>query len=94
MSFDGCRESDGTMLEAKGPGFAQHMDGQGGWDFYFTLKGLPDLQWQMQRQSNAARGRNVEWHFAEKSVADYFRRYAEHQGLGNIIVIYDPPKQP
>jgi Restriction endonuclease fold toxin 5 len=30
VGFDGCRESDGTMLEAKGPGYATFLDGQGG----------------------------------------------------------------
>jgi hypothetical protein len=45
-----------------------------------------ELQWR----SAAASGRNVEWHFAEEEVADYFRpRWAKYP---NIVVIYTPPE--
>lgn len=96
VSYDGCRETNGNMLEAKGPGFEQHMDGNGGWKLYFEFSntGLLKLQKQIQDQSEAAGGRMVEWHVAEKPVADYIRGYAEGQRLSNIVVIFDPPRQP
>jgi hypothetical protein len=75
VRFDGCRESDGTMLEAKGSGYADKMDGPQDWKYWFT--GAEDIEDQMQAQSGAAIGRIVEWHFAEQPVADYFRNYAE-----------------
>jgi restriction endonuclease fold toxin 5 of polymorphic toxin system len=90
VSFDGCRESDGTMLEAKGPGYAEHLEGgyQAVWDgFEKKLNRQAELQWR----SAGAAGRKVEWHFAEKEVADYFRPIWANK-YPNIIVIYTPPE--
>jgi hypothetical protein len=92
VRFDGCREADGTMLEAKGPGYATFLGGAGGWQDWFT--GGEDIEAQMQNQSAAAAGRTVEWHFAERPVADFFRAFADKNRLSNIIVIYTPPVQP
>jgi hypothetical protein len=79
VRFDGCIEADGTMLEAKGPGFENKMDGPDDWQDWFT--GDEQLEAQMERQSDAVEGtgRKVEWHFAEEPVADFFRAYAEIQ---------------
>jgi hypothetical protein len=87
VRFDGCREQDGTMLEAKGPGYANMMDGSGQWQTWFTS--YRAIENQMENQSRAAGDRMVEWHFAEPEVAIYFSKYAEH--LENVIVIYTPP---
>ena len=69
VSFDGCRQSDGVMLEAKGPGLAEFIDENGEWKSYFN--GLPDLQDQIAKQSRVARASNrpVEWYVAEEPVA-------------------------
>jgi len=80
------------MLEAKGPGYATFLGGAGGWQDWFT--GAEDIEAQMQKQSAAAAGRTVEWHFAERPVADFFRAFADKNRLSNIIVIYTPPVQP
>ena len=88
VRFDGCREADGTMLEAKGPGYANMMAGPDTWRRWFT--GVEPIQDQMERHSKAAVGRIVEWHFAEPQIAAYFRKYAEREGLMNIRVIYTP----
>jgi hypothetical protein len=90
--FDGCREADGTMLEAKGPGFATFMATPGVWKEWFTK--LDNMKEQMQRQSKAATSRIVEWHFAEKPVADFFRDYARDEFLSNVIAFYTPPEGP
>ena len=87
--FDGCRYwSDGTMLEAKGEGYAWAMT-PNGWRRGY--KGGPKMEAQMADQSAKAwvAGKRVEWHFAEKSVADYFKVYA--QRFGNVDVVDDPP---
>lgn len=92
VSFDGCRDEDGTMLEAKGPGFANKMLSSDLWpEWYRAVKEIKD---QMKRQSDAAAGREVEWHFAEKSVADFFRAFATENKLKNIVVIYTPARRP
>jgi hypothetical protein len=86
--FDGCRESDGTMLEAKGQGYAWALRGSDAWmDNYKGVDGIMD---QAAKQSEAAAGRAIEWHFAEQPVADYFRRAFAKEGLSNITVIYTP----
>lgn len=38
----------------------------------------------------AAAGKAVEWHFAEKPVADFFRNFAREDGLTNIVVKFTP----
>lgn len=90
VRFDGCREADGTMLEAKGPGYVNMMVGPDIWWRWFT--GVEPIEDQMERQSKAAAGRIVEWHFAEPQVAAYFHKYAGEAGLMNIDVIYTPPR--
>jgi hypothetical protein len=92
VRFDGCRQSDGTMLEAKGPGFADKMDGPDTWERWYT--GIGPIEYQMKRQSDAAADRTVEWHFAEPETAQYFRKYAEEQDLMNIKVIHTPANLP
>jgi hypothetical protein len=36
----------------------------------------------------------VEWHFAESSVADYFRAFVKQEGLAKIIVRHTPAASP
>jgi len=93
VRFDGCVEATGTMLEAKGPGFEDKMDGPSDWRDWFT--GDEQIEAQMLNQQNAvaAAGRTVEWHFAEEPVADFFRKFAEERKLTNIVVFYTPPRQ-
>jgi hypothetical protein len=91
--FDGCRESDGTMLEAKGPGYEVRMPKAANWDAWY--RGVEKMEEQMKRQAAAAAqaGRKVEWHFAEAAPADYFRAYAISEGLDNVTVIHTPANQ-
>jgi hypothetical protein len=88
VDFDGCRKEDGTMLEGKGPQYEKHMTDSDEWKYYF--RGDAGIKDQMVRQSQAAAGRMVEWHFAEERVADYYREWAAGKHLANIIVIYTP----
>jgi hypothetical protein len=94
VMFDGCRESDGVLLEAKGPGYEWAMIDPNGtpdanlWKAWYT--GRAKAEKQMRDQSAAAGLRIVEWHCAEKPVADYFRWYAEVNHLTNIHVIWTP----
>jgi hypothetical protein len=52
--------------------------------------GLEKIEEQMKRQSKVAASRLVEWHFAERPVADYFRDFVENEHLLNILVLYTP----
>ena len=89
VMFDGCEESDGTMLEAKAFywKFSLWRDPQ-----VWRDKIVPEIMEQAKRQSEAARaaGRRVEWYFAEEATADYFRQRFESAGFDNITVFYRP----
>jgi len=96
VMFDGCRESDGVLLEAKAWGYEWAMDDLDDDDFMSAdnwrpwYRGRERTENQMQRQSRAAGPRKVEWYFAEEGPADYFRWYARENGLTNIEVNYMP----
>jgi hypothetical protein len=92
VNFDGCRYwGDGDMLEAKGEGFEQHLTEDGKWESYW--KGWQGDVKQMTKQAATAAyfGKNVEWHVAEKPIADLLQAYAESQ-FPNVKVIWDPPR--
>ena len=92
VSFDGCRWwGDKNMLEAKAEGFEQHLTDGGGWKSYWT--GWQDDVKQMARQAAAAEyfDKSVEWHVAEKPVADLLEAYAE-RNFRNVKVVWDPPR--
>ena len=80
------------MLEAKGPGLEQHY-GPDGWEFYFT--GVAGFITQMTAQSEAAEkaGKIVEWHVAEKPVADFLEAYANEMEFTNVKVIHEEALQ-
>ena len=85
--FDGCRESDGTMLEAKSTGFLAMMQKS---PSFWEGKIMAGFYKQADHQVTAAASRLIEWHFAEKEVADYVRaKFAEKDF--RITVIYTPP---
>ena len=91
VAFDDCRESDGTMIEAKGLGYASMLQ-----DPYFDEKVLPD-RWLKQARSQvaAAQSRDVEWFFAEPEAA---RRAGElfddDQTLRGIKIFVIPAEAP
>ncbi|HEX7968829.1 MAG TPA: Tox-REase-5 domain-containing protein, partial [Stellaceae bacterium] len=85
--FDDCRRSDGTMIEAKGTGYLEMLEKESDypWDGV-EAKMLRQARSQLQ----AAGARPIEWHFAEREVADYVRDLFRKQNV-QITVIYSPP---
>ena len=87
VAFDDCRESDGTMIEAKGPGYADALQKP------FMVERLTD-DWieQATRQVQASEGRPLEWYFAEeKAAAEAERIFANDKILEDKIkIIYIP----
>lgn len=88
VRFDGCNDSDGTMLEAKGPGYQRALRKPTKFPW---RKMQIDMLKQASRQVAAARGRPIEWHFAEDGVANYMRTLFAERGF-KISVIYTPPQ--
>ncbi len=90
VRFDGCRESDGFILEAKA-NYYRFLAPDGQWKTFFR-KGAERLSKQLLRQSDAAAlaGRQVEWHVLQKPVADKIRDMVAFLKITNIKVIFDP----
>jgi hypothetical protein len=88
VMFDACHRDTGTMVEAKGTGYAEQLmkpsryPGQGI---------LDDWLGKAERQTSAAeaQGRPVVWFFAEEAAAEAARALFKDERL-NITVIYMP----
>ena len=65
--FDECRLADGTMIEAKGPGYLRIMK-RSKPDSYPWLGVINGFLSQAESQREAARGRRVVWYFAEDEI--------------------------
>ena len=82
--------TDGVMLEAKGEGFAwAFKDGK----LRYNHDGVREMIEQMHNQSEAAAlaNRSVEWHVAEKPLADYLAGVAMSLRHKNVTVVNTPP---
>ena len=90
--FDDCRESDGTMIEAKGPGYAERLANT------FMAKSLAD-EWaeQATRQLQASGDRGLEWYFAEEDAAAWARQVFEdnddYRNLRGKITLFTVPAE-
>lgn len=85
--YDDCRDSDGTMIEAKGPGYAKLLRYK-----YFYEKVLP-ARWtnQATRQILASGGRNLDWFCAESEGANRARElFHDTPSLKRINVLHVP----
>lgn len=84
--FDDCRRSDGTMVDAKGTGYLDMLRKS----TVFPWQGVEDkMLAQAKKQLQAAGGRPIEWHFAEKDAANYVRELFERKDI-RITVIHTP----
>ena len=85
--FDDCRQSDGTMIDAKGTGYLEMLEK----DSDYPWDGVEaKMLNQAKRQMQAAGSRPIEWHFAERDVTDYVRKLFTQKDV-RITVIYTPP---
>ncbi|MGO8848024.1 MAG: hypothetical protein ACLQFI_22415 [Methylocella sp.] len=89
VAFDDCRENDGTMIEAKGPGYANKLEN--------NIVG-PNIRadWieQATRQRQASGGRAIEWYFAEEAAADRARKLFDQSNyLRGRVVIHTVPAE-
>ena len=87
--FDDCRLSDGTMIEAKGPGYADMLK-----DPFFSKMVMPeDWRDQGERQVAAAGPRDIEWYFAERQAAESAEKIFEGSKKLHKIKIYVVPAE-
>jgi hypothetical protein len=87
VHFDDCRLSDGTMIDAKGTGYLAQLNH--GAKTYPWLGIQEKMLKQARAQVQAAQGRSIEWHFAEREVADRMRGLSGQRDIP-IVVIYTP----
>ena len=89
VKFDGF---DGSkLLEAKGHYSWALKNGK--WADWFH-EGMDQILNQARNQINAARGLTIEWHCAERDVAEAMRKLLSEKGFSSIRVIYTPPAAP
>jgi hypothetical protein len=86
VDFDGF--VNGVLREAKGPGYLGFFTKGGRPEKWF--KGAQAMLKQGERQLNAANGLPVEWHFAEREVADAMRKAFNSNRLNDIKVVHSP----
>ncbi|WP_316815865.1 RHS repeat-associated core domain-containing protein [Pedobacter nyackensis] len=85
VHFDGMK--DGVLLEAKGLGYKKLLKNEKTRDNV-----LDNLLNQAERQVDAAKGKKLEWHFAEKEAADDFSRVLRENKIEGIDVKHTPIK--
>ncbi len=91
VAFDDCRESDGTMIEAKGPGYAGLVKSG------FLAEKIWNEDWSLQadRQLAAAGSREIEWFFAEPEAAEKAREwFGGDRKYQKIKILFVPPEGP
>jgi hypothetical protein len=86
VDFDGF--VNGVLHEAKGPGYLDFFTKGGRPEEWF--RGARAMLKQAERQLNAANGFPVEWHFAEREVADAMRKAFNSKRLDEIKVVHSP----
>ncbi|MGF1661760.1 MAG: Tox-REase-5 domain-containing protein [Kineosporiaceae bacterium] len=91
IKFDGVLP-DGTLVEAKGPGYAAFLTDQGTWQDFFRGQGA--LVDQAERQVTAAGGRPVEWHVAEKEAAEAIEELLRGAKVRGVHVKHIPMEVP
>jgi filamentous hemagglutinin len=85
VKFDGFQ--DGTLLDAKGPGYAQGVkNGR----FQSWYRGADGLVSQAQRQLGAAGGTPIEWRVAEPDAATAIQNLFSDNGISGITVVNVP----
>ncbi|NMO19400.1 hypothetical protein HPC49_22380 [Pyxidicoccus fallax] len=87
VKFDGYR--DGVLLETKGPGYARFLKNG---SFRAWFRGADGMLQQAERQFMAALGTPIEWHFAEREVADAVRAMLRDSDLDDIKVVFTPAR--
>ncbi len=90
--FDGFK--DGVLLEAKGPNYANKFQDNLEPEHWFRDTGAEELVEQARRQSRKAQGLGlpIEWHVAEKKVAEAIRKLLKANGIEEITVIHTPAR--
>ena len=87
--FDECRRSDGTMIDAKF-NYLPMMEKKYPQPWQGALAEMLD---RARSQVQAAGGRDIEWYFSEKKVADFVANYLADRNIPiKVIHVPMPPE--
>jgi restriction endonuclease fold toxin 5 of polymorphic toxin system len=86
VDFDGFEQ--GILLEAKGTGYAQWIDGE--LKFFKIFEGGPKMLDQARRQFKAANGTPIRWIVAEEKLAGALRKMFKAAGLPIEVIHISP----
>jgi hypothetical protein len=86
VKFDGY--AGGTLLDAKGPGYARFVRNG---EFQPFFEGADDLVLQAQRQLAVARGTPIRWDFAEEEARGATDVLFQRNGISGIDLAFTPP---
>jgi len=87
VKFDGF--ADGSLLDAKGPGYEQFVDASSG-SFKPWYRGADQLVQQAERQLLVAGDTPITWHVAEGRAATAIENLLAENGIGGIVVTWTP----
>ncbi len=87
VRFDGFK--NGTLLDAKGPGYAKFVH-NGTFEEWF--RGKEGLLTQAKNQVRVAEGTPVVWHVAEREIVPLFRKLLRAEGVRGIEVVHTAVK--
>jgi hypothetical protein len=82
VDFDGFK--NGVLLEVKGPGYRELLRKMNGKPWF---EGVEEMLDQAKRQVRAAGNTPIQWHFAEREVADLMRELFQQKDVDGIKVI-------
>ena len=88
VDFDGFNND--VLLEIKGPGYQKLLKKMHGKPWF---EGIEEMLDQAQRQFEAAKGVPIEWHFAEREVANLMRKLFKGEEFSEIKVIHTPQRK-
>ncbi len=91
VKLDGFK--DETLLDAKGPGYANKFNDNLTPKKWFKESGARQLVEQAKRQLKAAPGVPIRWHVAEEKAADAIRKLLEGAKVRGIEVVHTPALQ-
>ncbi|MFL5344013.1 MAG: Tox-REase-5 domain-containing protein [Hyalangium sp.] len=91
VKLDGFK--DGTLLDAKGPGYANKFTDGLKPKPWFEPTGAKQIIEQAKRQLKAAPGVPIRWHVAEKKAADAIRKLLDDAKVRGIEVVHTPALQ-
>jgi hypothetical protein len=90
VTYDDCRESDGTMIEAKGPPFGKMLRYK-----FFQDRFTYEWTYQASREISASGGRALHWFFADARAAAFARDLFDgNEHLKRILVSHVPADMP